>query len=94
MDANSNTPFCVVKNIGKKKWSILRVDGSPWLHVHRSGLGSSKTWSFTSLEGDDSYGTISTSNVDDGTTELSAERFTTELDARAMWLVALPILMG
>ena len=93
MDTNSNTPFCVLKNIGKKKWSILRVDGSPWLDVHRSGLGSSKTWSFSPLDGDDIYGTISVNYGDDGTTELSAERFTTDLDARALWLVALAILM-
>ena len=94
MDSNSNTPFCVVKNIGKKKWSILRVDGSPWLDVHRSGLGSYKTWSFTSIDGEDVYGAISISKEESGTTELSAERFTTDLDARAMWLVALAILMG
>jgi uncharacterized membrane protein len=94
MDSNSNTPFCVVKNIGKKKWSILRVDGSPWLDIHRSGLGSNKIWSFTSIDGDDVYGAISISKEESGTTELSAERFTTDLDARAMWLVALAILMG
>ena len=94
MDTNSNTPFCVLKNISKKKWSILRVDGSPWLDVHRSGMGSSKTWSFSPLDGDDIYGTISVNYGDDGTTELSAERFTTDLDARALWLVALAILMG
>jgi len=94
MDSNSNTPFCVVKNFGKKKWSILRVDGSPWLDVQRSGRGGSKIWSFTSIDGDDVYGVISISKEESGMTELSAERFTSDLDARAMWLVSLAILMG
>ncbi len=94
MDSSSNMPFCVAKNISSKQWNLLKVDGTPWLHIYRSGLGSTKTWTFSAVEGDDSYGQIIVSKDDDGTTKLSAERYTTDLDGRALWVAALTILLG
>ena len=53
-----------------------------------------KTWTFTSLDGEDKYGSILVSKAEDGSAQLSAERYTTDLDARVVWLTALAILIG